>query len=472
MDLAQSRKRYWHGRSAVEATGHIDFPADEGAARVAGLALIKRLREDEPLDIVAPCSQRSSPYLWLAQVLASATIEARVPSFGVRSRILDSASLIAAAAVAADIGIDGADERLSARATLRNGLAPRITIHSLHIEAVKEIGAGGGEPLRLGVIETAEAWPGLSLIRDEPTHTSLPFRMSAEGATYVNILLYEARANGIRLDRTLQEVLAMMQPAPATPTHAGESAATASDSNLDRPSTTGAANAADDGGVAEATGEVLDLPVLVSKILSTLHVSACVRTQVSIGDYRIPGAVAFVQHALPVAITANTARHILPLIGRPLVDALIRQASVTLGTLDVQSMDESGLVIDTDITLSHFGPLDDALHFDQGLEVVLVEPLPRLEAGTMVAKLMFDTPLHASPASSEALRSGANGVGNFAAFVAEILQSDVLEVELRAASCSIEAVGAVFSSAMTKAISLHGLGGLGDLRLAAFEIFC
>ncbi|EPQ27934.1 uncharacterized protein PFL1_04678 [Pseudozyma flocculosa PF-1] len=493
------------GKNILEAIGSLQIPAREGAQRTAGLDTMRKVLENKPIDLVAYVFARSSPYPWLVGALGDASFRARVPPYGVRSRILDGASLIPAdggvgdpaaeplpsAAAGGPGGIDSQLRNpLIARATLRNGFGPPLRVHSLYVEAIKETGAPRARrsvlpPLMLGVIETQEGWPGLVLNGDEPTHASLPFTMSADSAIYVQILRHEAHANNVPLGRALEEALELIPQfrdrnrdqdwdRPASESLA---AALARQREQRRPSAAG--TVASSAGSSSAHSEPpLDLPALVAKVLANLHITAHVEVEASIGSYRIPGRLAFIQDALPIAITTSSARHILPVVGKPLVDALLQQAKVTLAALEVLQMDESGLAVSVEIALVDFGPLDIEIHFDRGLDLVLVDAHGGLEAGTVVARMTIAAPLRGVVGSDQVLKShaqispagGAKGVANFAALVSTLIAQPAIAIRIETPACRIVAAKAEFTTPLTKVVSLAGLDNLGQLQLSDFEI--
>ena len=451
------------GITGVLIRGNVLVAPQGDPARIAGVTLIRYLLENRSISISVVGSSTASKVPWVASLFTGVRISALLPALGISSKLLDGASLIPPEEPSLS-----PQPQLYARATLRNQLGPPLHIHSLQVEAFQEsevddrgpTASADTEPIRLGDIRTPPEWPALTLSSGEPIHASLPFSLSAGGASYVRILQNEAKRKGIELNENLVAALQLMRAS-------------------DGPAQIASAVSTSHNGIKREHGEVLDLPNLVASALSSLKVSAHVVAHVSIGNYRIPGEIAFVQHQLPIAITVKTARSILPTIGAPLVDALIAQARVSVSKLKILDMDEKGLNVEAEIGLVDFGPLDVEIHFDQGLNITPVSAEDLQDTSAVIARIVFAEPLRGVAGSEELLKTrlrilpttGPKSVSNFATFVSELIQQETLKIQISSQACRVVAGGADFPAVLTKFVELPGLGGLQGLALDGLDIF-
>ncbi len=452
------------GSSGLVIRGNVQVAPEGDPARVAGVTLIRYLLENRSVSVNVIGSGTSSSIPWVATLFSGVRISALLPALGISSRLLDGASLIPPE----DAGVSP-QAQLYARATLRNQLGPPLHIHSLKVEVFQEMdsdehhyraGSADADPIRLGDILTPADWPVLTLSSDNPIHSSLPFNLSAGGASYVRILQNEASRKGIELNENLVAALELMPGA-------------------ERKEKISSAVSQTKKGIHPSPSEALDLPNLVASALSSLKVSAHVVADVSIGDYRIPGEINFVQHQLPIAITVKTARNILPTIGAPLVDALIDQARVSITRLKILDMDEKGLIVEADIGLVDFGPLDVEIHFDQGLSITPSSAVKVDDSSSVIARIVFSEPLRGVAGSEELAKTrlrilpttGPKSVANFATFVSDIIHNDELPIQISSDACRVVAGGADFPAVISKSVALPGLGGLKGLTLDGLDIF-
>lgn len=452
------------GSSKVAIHGNVLVVQQGDPARIAGIALIRSLLENRPISVNVVGSDASSEVPWVAAIFKEVHISALLPALGISSKLLDGASLVPPEE-------NGSTPRsqLYARATLRNQLGPLLHIHSLKAQAFQDFepdtnGSASSStdlnPIHLGDISTPPDWPVLTLSSDNPVHASLPFSLSGGGASYVHILQTEAKRKGIELNQKLVSALQLM------PVGEGQAkvAIEAPHSQIKR---------------KNEPREAIDLPNLVASALSSLKVSAHISAEVSIGDFRIPGEIHFVQHQLPIAITVKTARTILPSVGAPLVDALIDQARISITRLKILDMDEKGLSVEADIGLVDFGPLDVEIHFDQGLDITGTSAIDAENKSASIARIVFGEPLRGIAGSEELLRTrlrilptvGPKSVANFATFVSQLIQADELPVRICSDACRVIAGGADFSAVLTKSVRLPGLCGMEGLTLEGLDIF-
>ncbi|SJX65260.1 uncharacterized protein SRS1_16084 [Sporisorium reilianum f. sp. reilianum] len=451
-----------HGPAGLSIQGNVLVASESDPARIASTTLIRYLLENRPISVNVVGSDTSSDVPWIATLFKDVRISALLPALGMSSKLLDGASLITPEDVSSS-----AQSQLYARATLRNQLGPPLRLHSLKVRAFQDLGPdstdlpSASNPICLGDISTPPDWPALTLASDSPIHASLPFSLSAGGSSYVRILQSEAKRKGIELNHSLLAALELMPP--------DEGATKVSSAKSKSPSKT-----------KSNPQEILDLPSLVASTLSSLKVAAHISAEVSIGDFRIPGLIDFVQHQLPIAITVKTARSILPTVGAPLVDVLIEQASVSITKLKILDMDEKGLNAEADIGLVDFGPLDIEIHFDQGLNII---PGSAKDAAAddsaVVARIVFSESLRRVSGGEELLKTrlrilpsaGPKSVANFSAFVSDLIQSQELPIRLSSNACRVIAGGAEFPAVLTKSVTLPGLGGLRGLTLKEFDLF-
>lgn len=451
------------GSTGVAIRGNVVVAPEGDPSRLAGVTLIRYLLENRSVSVNVIGSGTSSDIPWVATLFTGVQISALLPALGISSKLLDGASLVPPE----DVSMTP-QSKLCARATLRNQLGPPLHIHTLQVEAFQELepdepgsptSPADADPIRLGDIKTPADWSALTLESDNPVHASLPFSLSAGGSSYVRILQNEAKRKNIQLNENLVAALELMPGEGQTKI----TSAVPGPKNVMKP----------------GSREALDLPNLVASALSSLKVSAHIVADVSIGDYRIPGKISFVQHQLPIAITVKTARSILPTIGAPLVDVLIDQAKVSVNRLKILDMDEKGLNVEADIGLVDFGPLDVEIHLDQGLNMWPTSAVNFEDSSLNIGRIVFAEPLRGVAGSEELLKTrlrilpatGPKSVANFATFVSELIQKDELTIQLASNACRVVAGGADFPAVLSKSVTLPGLGGLEGLTLDEFDIF-
>lgn len=454
------------GSTHLATRGNVLVAPEGDSARTAGLTLIRYLLENRSVSINVVGSSSASNVPWVAALFTGVQISALLPALGINSKLLDGASLIPSEEASLS-----PQPQLYARATLRNQLGPPLHIHALNVEAYQESeqderDAGASptnpDPIRLGDIRTPSDWPMLTLSPENPIHASLPFSLSAGGSSYVRILKNEAKRKGIELNENLIAALQLMPVAEGQASQDPSQAVPAVSRSQKL-----------------SSHQALDLPNLIASALSSLKVSAHIVANVSIGDYRIPSAITFVQHQLPIAITVKTARNILPTIGAPLVDALIDQAKVSITKLKILDMDEKGLNVEADIGLVDFGPLDVEIHLDQGLSITSTSVHATEDGLPVIGRIVFGEPLRGITGSEGLIKtrlrilpaSGPKSVANFATFVSELIHQAELKIDISTDACRVVAGGADFPAVLFKSVVLPGLGGLKGLALEGLDIF-
>lgn len=365
------------GKIVLQARGRIKIPSTRSVQAQAGYSLITQILENRSIPLAAIPSPNMSEISWIRQALAPIRLPTSLAPFGLDSRLLDGATLIPAE--------PNSKDPLMVRATLRNNFDTTLQVRSLQVQVLKQTDDPNAEPLHLGTIQTTPGWTGLLLPAKEPTHASLPFQLPEHGSTYVDILEYEAHVNGIQISSIVKEALQYM-PRPQKATSSSVPSSLSSEKRSRSSSN-----------VHEQAPHSVDLPELVARVLSSLQVSAHVQAQVSIGDFRVPGPISFVQENLPVAITVKTARMMLPIVGAPLVDALIKQAEVHLSCLEVLDMDEGGLTASADIRLVNFGPLAIEVFADDGFEVRVRSKDVEIDPNVPLAKITLQEALRGIP---------------------------------------------------------------------------
>ncbi|PWZ01864.1 hypothetical protein BCV70DRAFT_198143 [Testicularia cyperi] len=470
------------GDNLLQVHGSVKVAGEGDASRLAGLTLIQYLLENREIAVKVVGSDRSSEVPWVADFFKQVVVSASLPAMGITSRLLDGASLVPPE----NSGLSSKSE-LFARATLRNQFGPSLTVHSLQVQAYQESHSDDVEPrfddrmpVSLGEIQTPPNWGPLVISNEEPVHASLPFNLSADGASYVKILKNEASRKGIELQENLVEALEMFPTKDRGTSAPSLHSTTTASTNRKRRSTAGASSLGHASGSTQSQQRLppLDLPNLVASALNSLKVAAHITAKVSLGNYEIPGNITFVQHQLPIAITVKTARAILPTVGAPLLDALMEQASISISRLKIIDLDEKGLNVEAEIGLTDFGPLDVEIHPDQGLDIRTLDPLDGIDPNTVLARIIFSEPLRGMAGSTDLLKTrlrilpstGPRSVSNFATFVSELIKNEAVGLRVSSDTCRIVAGGAEFVAAISKTLNLPGLAGLKGLTIDEFEI--
>lgn len=479
-------------------------------AHKAGQQLVANLMQDEPIEntcvVSTPYNESSlqngtSDIRWIADAFAGVRIEYRIPPLGERVHLLDGAELRVEggqeggergsrswnASNSFDISRDSLPSALNnqnnlkesvARATLRNGFEADIHVHSLKVNICSEplFGEDGRtETLRLGGLSsplttsspTGLPWEGLWLSRDHPTHVSLPMEINPDPRVLIEILRKSARMRNIDLGNPLSELLEDLRKAhwneagfaePPQSRPASRAANSSRRSSINPPREPEPSD---------------DLAGLLANALGNLRVTAEIEAEVSIGDYRIPGAVEIEQRNLPIALSTATAAALLPLIGKPFVKALVDRAEVDVQHVDVTSMDDRGVLARVTLGLSNFGPLHADATFDEGL--FLRDPN---DTSKTIAIIYFENPLSVTAGDETPIvadcrispPTGSGGTERFSRFINQLLRADTITLSVLAEPLSISAGGIHFSAVLEKMITVMGLGGFSNLRMEDLQI--
>ncbi|PWN33401.1 uncharacterized protein FA14DRAFT_180051 [Meira miltonrushii] len=476
------------------------FPA---RAHKAGQRLVAQLMQDELIEntfvITTPYNESSlqsgtSDTRWIADAFAGVRIEYTIPPLGERVHLLDGAELRVEGGqegsergsryqnnfdISSDslpqssIGSQNLKESV-ARATLRNGFEADIQVHSLKVNICSEplFGEDGrSETLRLGGLSSASSagmlWEGLLLSKGHPSHVSLPMEINPDPRVLIEILRKSARMRNINLGNPLSELLEDLRKAHWTEAGFAEPPQSRPASRAANSSRRSSYNPQRE---AEPSD---DLATLLANALGNLRVTAEIEAEVSIGDYRIPGAVEIEQRNLPIALSTATAAALLPLIGKPFVKALVDRAEVEVHHVDVTSMDDRGVLARVTLGLSNFGPLNADATFDEGL--LLREPN---DTSKTIAIINFDNPLSVTAGDETPIMAdcrispptGSGATERFSRFINQLLRADTITLSVLANPLSISAGGIHFSAVLEKMISVMGLGGFSDLRMEDLQI--
>ncbi|MCO5585222.1 hypothetical protein L7F22_039154 [Adiantum nelumboides] len=490
------------------------FPA---RAHKAGQRLVAQLMQDESIEntcvVTTPYNAASlksgtSDTRWIADTFAGVRIEYSIPPLGERVHLLDGAELrvegggggqesgekgskswsnqsnsfdVSNDSLPSGLSQSGTNQNLKesvARATLRNGFEADIHVHSLKVNICSEplFGEDGqSETLRLGGLSsplttstpTGMPWEGLWLSKGNPTHVSLPMEINPDPRVLIEILRKSARMRNINLGNPLSELLEDLRKA-----HWNE--AGFAEPPQSRPASRAANSSRRSSVNPQREAEPSDdLATLLANALGNLRVTAEIEAEVSIGDYRIPGAVEIEQRNLPIALSTATAAALLPLIGKPFVKALVDRAEVEVQHIDVTTMDDRGILARVTLGLTNFGPLNADATFDEGL--LLREPN---DPSKTIATIYFDNPLSVTagdetPIVADCRISPATGSGateRFSLFINQLLRADTITLSVLANPLSISAGGIHFSAVLEKMITVMGLGGFSDLRMEDLQI--
>lgn len=477
-------------------------------AHKAGQKLVAQLMQDELIEntfvITTPYNANSlqsgtSNTRWIADAFAGVRIEYTIPPLGERVHLLDGAELRVEGGVqegneksvrsknnqssfddpsndsilSQSIGGQNLKESV-ARATLRNGFEADIHVHSLKVNICSEplFGEDGrAETLRLGGLSsftpTGLPWEELWLSKGHPTHVSLPMEINPDPRVLIEILRKSAKMRNINLGNPLSELLEDLRRAHwneagfAEPPQSRPASRAANSSRRSSMNPKREAEPSD------------DLATLLANALGNLRVTAEIEAEVSIGDYRIPGAVEIEQRNLPIALSTATAAALLPLIGKPFVKALVDRAEVEVQHVDVTSMDDRGVLARVTLGLSNFGPLNADATFDEGL--LLREPN---DTAKTIAIIYFDTPLSVTAGDETPIvadcrispPTGSGAIQRFSRFINQLLRADTITLSVLANPLSISAGGIHFTATLEKMITVMGLGGFSDLRMDDLQI--
>lgn len=493
------------GPNHVEATGTIAMPAPvpEGtdpssyAARAhkAGQRTLASILQNEALDAcaistnydAADPSAGASAVGWLAEAFQGARIDARIPPLGDRARLLDGAEVRVEGSESApstplprqrassgsstnpfnrhmDAAAEPDFQKSVARTTLRNGFGADVQVSALSVHVrSNDFVNDEGEPdqLTLGKVVTPSAWPGMVLSKGgQPTHVTLPFDLNPDPKVLVDILRRAAKSRGVQLGDALTSLLDDMQD----------------DVGLKRSRPASSIAASKRTSIADANDPSADLASLLARALANLRVTAHVEAQASLGAYKIPGKLSFVQRDLPIALSTTTAAALMPRVGKPFVKALVDRGELELESVYVLSMSDRGVMARVALRLKNFGPLSAQVDFVDGLEVYSDDGTGAKKR--KVAVLFFEEPLSVIAGQDDArevttriaMPPGQDSIGAFSAFVSGLINERLASYAIKTTNFDVTSGGVHFASSIEKKIEIPGLGGLPSLSISDFKV--
>lgn len=469
------------GPTRLNVAGYVKMPTRlpmDSPQRAAAANILSSFLQNEPVSIVAlvehpsPFDRGASEAAWLSYGIAGARLNGFLAPLGDRARLLDGAQLRAEDDASSkysssrDTPLEakspnkqqqllssstspqsGPAERLTIRTTIHNSFGAPVAATKLRVRAVDD----ADNAIELGTVETPPSWPGVRINAGESESIALPFQLNADPAAMVKLLRSNAARDNFEFGDAFTHLLALLNNE------------TTLDQNPPRDS-------------QGNNPETPDFPSVLSAALANLKVTAYVGLdELEIGGYRLPGGIDYIQRGLAVSIPATAASLLIPQVGAPLVYKLVEAGSIALQSIDVATLDDSGLTGSARVGLTGFGPLSAQIFIDGGLAMIWDSGDSK---GQMAAILHILQPLQIesnTPTTCQCdikispLRR-ADGLKVFSRFVASLLMDGSTTWRLEAPQIRAIAGGVEFTTSLAKTVVIQGFGGFPDLATNSFDI--
>ncbi|KAF9421486.1 hypothetical protein BGZ94_008824 [Podila epigama] len=211
-----------------------------------------------------------------------------------------------------------------------------------------------------------------------------------------------------------------------------------------------------------------NLPTFVKAAMEGLKVDVAMTVDVLVGEYAT--SLTLTQPGVPT-LTDDTILKLLPIVGRPIAQAIVDLATLSFSSVMINSPAETDFTTNINGLIGNTGPFDAVISFPSGSSVAWLKDgnespigqiaMPEVSAKADVGAVLALTnvPFHVASA------------GNMGDFVAYSLKAESFEWSVVASNITVNAMGAPIPGInMKKTVGLKGFNGLQGLVIEKFDL--
>ncbi|KAK3829395.1 MAG: hypothetical protein J3Q66DRAFT_435774 [Benniella sp.] len=211
-----------------------------------------------------------------------------------------------------------------------------------------------------------------------------------------------------------------------------------------------------------------NLPTFVKAAMAGLKVDVSMAVDVFVGEYAT--SLTLVQNGVPTT-TDDTILKLLPIVGTPIAQAIVDQATLSFTSVMINSPAETDFTTNINGLIGNTGPFDAEISFPSGSSVSWVNsgsnltigqiamPVVQAKADVGAQLALTNVPFHVADA------------GNMGQFVGYSLKAETFEWLVVAENMVINAMGAPIPGIrMSKTVTLKGFNGLQGLTIQKYDL--
>ena len=211
-----------------------------------------------------------------------------------------------------------------------------------------------------------------------------------------------------------------------------------------------------------------NLPTFVKAAMAGLKVDVSMTVDVFVGEYAT--SLTLVQNGVPTT-TDDTILKLLPIVGTPIAQAIVDQATLSFTSVMINSPAETDFTTNINGLIGNTGPFDADISFPSGSSVSWINsgsnltigqiamPLVQAKADVGAQLALINVPFHVADA------------GNMGQFVGYSLKAETFEWLVVAENMVINAMGAPIPGIrMSKTVTLKGFNGLQGLTIQKYDL--
>ena len=212
------------------------------------------------------------------------------------------------------------------------------------------------------------------------------------------------------------------------------------------------------------SGRQFDVLGAIMRSLNGLHVTLNVESTVKIDDYKT--GMDIIQE--PVAInTDRTALYLVAVVGKPLVQSIVKQAELSFSTANISRVTDDGFHLKLQGKLLNTGPFDAYISFPEGVEVIW-------EGHKMAQIKMPPICAAANEGVPNLETTGELTISNnkwFTEFSKYILHNKKFTWTITSNKVRVQALNIVFDNViLTKEISFDAFNNIKGVKITSFDI--
>ncbi|KAG0006468.1 hypothetical protein BGZ65_007614 [Modicella reniformis] len=211
-----------------------------------------------------------------------------------------------------------------------------------------------------------------------------------------------------------------------------------------------------------------NLPTFVKAAMANLKVDVSMSVDVMVGEYAT--SLTLVQSGVPT-ITDDTILKLLPIVGTPIAQAIVDQATLTFTSVMINNPAETDFTTNINGLIANTGPFDAEIAFPAGSSVSWINGGSNLTIGQIaMPAVQAKADIGAQLALTNVPFKVANAA-NMGDFVGYSLKAESFEWLVTAENMVINAMGAPIPGIrMSKTVTLKGFNGLQGLTIEKFDL--
>ncbi|KAF9998936.1 hypothetical protein BGZ80_009159 [Entomortierella chlamydospora] len=211
-----------------------------------------------------------------------------------------------------------------------------------------------------------------------------------------------------------------------------------------------------------------NLPTFVKAAMVGLKVDVSMSVDVMVGEYAT--SLTLTQEGVPTA-TDDTILKLLPIVGTPIAQAIVDQATLSFTSVMINSPAETDFTTNINGLIGNTGPFDSEITFPSGSSVSWLNngaevPIGQIAMPQVSAKADVGAQLALTNVPFHVLSAG-----NMGDFVGYSLKAETFQWSVVASNMTVMAMGAPIPNInMKKSVTLKGFNGLQGLVIQKYDL--